>query len=172
MTISVSFPHKQAILKYNFNFGPRFGESCIPYKPQAVSLCFIEEIGFVLQSSSDTPEGTAAIQRDLHRLKKWADRDLMQFNTRRCKVLHLGRNNPRHQYLPGADSLVRPHLECWVQCWTPQYKRDTDILERVQQRATRMREGLEHLSYVERLRELGCLAWRREGSREGFHECV
>jgi len=35
-----------------------------------------------------------------------------------------------------------------------------DILERVQHRATRMINGLEHLSYEERLR-----AWRTKGSR-------
>ncbi|KAK4828331.1 hypothetical protein QYF61_025800 [Mycteria americana] len=33
------------------------------------------------------------------------------------------------------------------------YKRDMDILERVQQRALKIIKGLEHLSYEERLRE-------------------
>ena len=45
-------------------------------------------------------------------------------------------------------------LECCIQCWAPQYERDTDILERAQQRATNTMEVLEHLSYEERLREL------------------
>jgi len=51
--------------------------------------------------------------------------------------------------------LVSPHLECCVQYWPPQYKRDTDILESIQQRATNLIKGLGHLSYEERLRELG-----------------
>ncbi|KAK4831080.1 hypothetical protein QYF61_015278 [Mycteria americana] len=44
------------------------------------------------------PEGHAAIQRDLNRLEKWADRNLVKFNKGKFKVLHLRRNNPMHQY--------------------------------------------------------------------------
>ncbi|KAK4829973.1 hypothetical protein QYF61_008104 [Mycteria americana] len=45
---------------------------------------------------ADTPEGHAAIQRDLNRVEKWADRNLMKFNKEKSKVLHLGRNNPKN----------------------------------------------------------------------------
>ncbi|KAK4830265.1 hypothetical protein QYF61_009358 [Mycteria americana] len=43
-------------------------------------------------------------RRDLHRLKKWVDRNLMQFNKGKCKLLPLGRNNPMHQYMLGPPS--------------------------------------------------------------------
>jgi len=67
----------------------------------------------------------------------------------------LAATRPREVILSLCSTLVRPHLGCCIQLWSPQQRRDMDLLEWVHRRVTKMIRGLEHVSYEDRLRELG-----------------
>jgi len=60
---------------------------------------------------ADRLEGLAAIQRDLDRQEKWADRNLIKFKNEKYEVLHLGRISPMPWYLLDGNHLESNFVE-------------------------------------------------------------
>ena len=64
--------------------------------------------------------------------------------------------------IPMYKAIVRPHLEYCIQAWNPHLRKDVDMLEKIQRRATKLIPGLRDLTYVERLKECGLTTLVRE----------
>ena len=63
-------------------------------------------VNWILKFADDTKvfakirsaDDASSLQRDLDRLVQWAREWQMMFNVKKCKVMHMGRKNPRYQY--------------------------------------------------------------------------
>ena len=59
--------------------------------------------------------------------------------------------------VPLHKAIVRPHLEYCIHAWNPHLRKDIDMLETIQRRATTLIPGLRYLRYEEELKECGLI---------------
>ena len=73
-------------------------------------------LGKFAEGLFDTPDGCAAIQKNIDSLEKWANKNLIKYKKGICQVLYLGTNNPMHWYTLQVDQLERSFAEkeLWV----------------------------------------------------------
>ena len=64
-----------------------------------------------LYCRANTSQEVAQLQSDIQALVKWSDTWQLPFNESKCKVLHLGRNNPNSQYMMRATELSAVQIE-------------------------------------------------------------
>jgi hypothetical protein len=168
-----------------------------------------------------TEQEVEIVRQDLEKMYQWAVDWQMLFNTDKCVVLHMGKNNKENEYKMGINklnkstqekdlgiiidksgksseqcimavkkancmlgmikrnikfkdknvivklykSLVRPRLEYCVQAWSPYLKKDIDMIERVQKRATRLIEGYWDICYEDRLERTGLISLEKRRVR-------
>ena len=72
-------------------------------------------------------------------------------------------NLTREMFIPLYKSLIRPVLEYCSTVWAPMYRNQTNEIEKIQRRATKLVKNMHNLSYGDRLRNLGLetLEYRR-----------
>src|SRR5579864_8235140 len=168
-----------------------------------------------------TEQEVEVMREDLQKVFQWSLDWQMLFNTDKCTVLHMGRNNKEVVYKMGTNeikvstqekdlgvivdksgkpseqcivavkkangifgmikrnikfksknvivklykSLVRPRLEYCIQAWSPHLRKDIDMMERVQRRATRLIEGFKDVSYDDRLEQMGLISLEKRRVR-------
>ena len=63
-------------------------------------------------------------------------------------------------------TLVRPHVEYCVSAWSPYYKKDKELLEKVQRRFMKMIVNMDGLSYEDRLQSLNLWSLEERRNRQ------
>ena len=56
-------------------------------------------------------DGQSALQRDLTKVQEWAEKWKMEFNVGKCKIMHIGRKNPKSVYSMGGTELETTSAE-------------------------------------------------------------
>ena len=62
-------------------------------------------------------EDRQKMQKIINNLVEWAEKWAMRFNAKKCKILHVGRNNPRYEYFMGDTKIEEAEEEKDLGVW-------------------------------------------------------
>ena len=110
--------------------------------------------GSQLQRAQDQRDLGVTISADL----KW-EKHITSIVKRANSLIYLSKiaflNASPQMILKLYKTYIRPKLEYAQSVWNPYYKKDKDLIEKVQRRVTKMPHELREDSYLDRLRKLG-----------------
>jgi len=88
-------------------------------------------------------------------LRKPCCESVIKWLSSRWRIKRNFQDKSKETVMPLYKSLVRPHWEYWCQVWSPYLSKDINLVQGVQRRGTKLIKDIKHLSYDERLENLG-----------------
>ena len=116
---------------------------------------FIYSLGNINLESASQEKDLGIIVTDTLQPSKQCTEAVLKANRTLRSIKRSFTNLNKQSFLIIYKTFVRPNLEHCPQVWSPYLQRDINIIEKVQEKATKLVPGLSHLSYEDRLTSLG-----------------